>query len=175
MSRYGPLGGIALATAAGIATGRHPLPIIARETTTANTLHFCRLPAFAAFQPALKEEAEARAGRSPEFANQHINEEEKAKRQQQQDSQISTAIFDDIKEAGREVDRAGFAWGIREAIWGPGKYSPRRHRQAAAQKEEGADGEGAAAAQSTQDERDLKLAAGDEGDRSAAGVIRKEG
>lgn len=75
--------------------------------------------AYVTFQPELEKQ---RAERLGEFKEVHRDEEA----QKRNDQQISQAIFSDFKEAKEEAKRLdgekGFAWGIREAIWGkPGE------------------------------------------------------
>ena len=65
--------------------------------------------AWSTFQPALEQQ---RAERQGDFTKTH---------QQQDDEVISKAIMSDLKEAKEQVEPGeikGFAWGIREAIWG---------------------------------------------------------
>ncbi|SMQ46212.1 unnamed protein product [Zymoseptoria tritici ST99CH_1A5] len=66
--------------------------------------------AYTTFQPALEEQKERRE--SPLAAShkdQDIREQEK---------KISQAITSDLNEAKDELKRTGFAWGIRQALFG---------------------------------------------------------
>jgi hypothetical protein len=69
--------------------------------------------AWTTLQPALEQQ---RAEREGDFIKHH---------HQQDDDVISKAIMSDLKEAKEQMEpqeSKGFAWGIREAIWGkPGK------------------------------------------------------
>ena len=66
--------------------------------------------AYTTLQPELEQQ---RAERLGEFHEQHPKN----------DTIISQAIMSDLKEAKQQVegDSKGFAWGIREAIWGRSK------------------------------------------------------
>lgn len=68
--------------------------------------------AYSAFQPALKDDAEKRAGT---FQEHHQEGSERSKH-----NVLSQAIMSDLKEAKQEVTKEdGFAWGIRKALFGP--------------------------------------------------------
>ncbi len=66
------------------------------------------LTAYTSFQPELKQQ---RAERTGEFVEKHPKN----------DKAISEAIMSDLNEAKQQVtgvEKGGFAWGIRQAIWG---------------------------------------------------------
>lgn len=70
--------------------------------------------AYTTLRPELEKQKDERLGQ--QIRDQHGN-----------DKVVSKAIIDDMREAGHQVDTGGFAWGIREAIWGkPEKAQPAR-------------------------------------------------
>ena len=84
----------------------------------------------------------------PEFEKQKSEQDGDFKEQHPtNDRAISQAIISDIKEAQyqAEGDGKGFAWGIREAIWGP----PETQKSSTAPQLEGKDTEGQSQEQQT--------------------------
>ncbi|KAK3713667.1 hypothetical protein LTR37_008361 [Vermiconidia calcicola] len=71
------------------------------------------LSAYSTFRPELEKQQAERLGKLDEFRKQHASD----------DYVISQAISSDLKEAREQVrgESKGFAWGIREAIWGQAK------------------------------------------------------
>ena len=99
--------GVGLAALCGIAIGT-PIPYLVQNSYALITEPL----AYTTLQPELEKQ---RAERRGEFYQEHPNN----------DRVISQAIMSDLKEAKQQVegDSKGFAWGIREAIWGAFKGS----------------------------------------------------
>ncbi|KAK4506765.1 hypothetical protein PRZ48_000498 [Zasmidium cellare] len=75
--------------------------------------------AYTTLQPELQKQKEERDGNLKDFAEQHQRPEE-------QEKIISKAIMDDLREAKREAtstSTGGFAWGIRQALFGSKEQS----------------------------------------------------
>jgi hypothetical protein len=72
---------------------------------------------YTSFQPALQQQKDEREGN---FAARHTQPANK-------DTAISDAILSDLREVRRDVvgkaERGGFAWGIRQALFGPKETS----------------------------------------------------
>ncbi|KAK3698913.1 hypothetical protein LTR37_016700 [Vermiconidia calcicola] len=68
------------------------------------------LSAYSTFRPELEKQKAEQLGKLDEFRSQHATN----------DNVISQAISSDLKEAREQVrgESKGFAWGIRQAIWG---------------------------------------------------------
>ena len=78
------------------------------------------LTAYTTFRPELVKARAEREGNTADFSQahqQHMEEAEQAER----DTIISRQMADDFREAGQQItSRGGFAWGIRQAIFGTG-------------------------------------------------------
>ena len=76
---------------------------------------------YTALAPELKKQKEEREG--VEFKDEHGN-------QAQHDTMISREIAKDFKEAREKVEASGFAWGIRQALFGKNPKHPANERPA---------------------------------------------
>ncbi|KAM0703529.1 hypothetical protein Q7P35_009468 [Cladosporium inversicolor] len=80
------------------------------------------LTVYTTLRPELIKEKAHREQLDPEFVRQHpdkLAEDEKQAAEAQQNTAISRAIVDDFKEAGQQITQGGgFAWKIRQAIFG---------------------------------------------------------
>lgn len=89
-----------------------------RQYVSSSALHtapITAIPVYSTLRPELENQAAERRG---EFKQQHGEVNNHA---------LSQAIASDFKEAGQQLKptpNKGFAWGIREAIWGSPKGQP---------------------------------------------------
>lgn len=108
--RGGTFAGVALATVCGALTSEFSMAV----PTPSTLLTSIYLLVYTTLQPALQQQKEEREGI---FNEQHASTENQEKR-------IGRAIASDFKEAREEVEksysgvRGGFAWGIRQALFG---------------------------------------------------------
>ena len=107
MSRGFAFAGVAFAGICGVFAGSWQT----RALKASNTANF--RAAYTAFQPEFEKQQAERRG---EFKEQS----------QKNENVISKAIASDLKEATQQAqhETKGFAWGIREAIWGKSPSSP---------------------------------------------------
>lgn len=77
--------------------------------------------AYTTFQPELVKDRAEREGNTGDFSKEHQQHEEQAE-QAEKDTIISRQMASDFREAGQQIkSEGGFAWGIRQAIFGTGK------------------------------------------------------
>lgn len=93
------------------------------------------LTAYSAFQPELVKERAEREGNTADFSKEHQQHTQQAE-QAERDTVISRQMADDFREAGQQIKSpGGFAWGIRQAIFGTGKETDGEAKKDGAQKE----------------------------------------